>query len=268
MSFNYEQSIWGRGTATLKWSDPMNIRLGRCLKSLRKLPEGAKILEIGCGAGAFIRAIKKIRPEWECFGVDLSQEAINTAVGAVDGVRYTAFDGGRFPYEDNNFDAVIFMDVLEHVSEPENFVAEIKRVLKTKGIMYGFVPCEGDKTSLWRWLDKLGWKNNLTNRFAGHVNFFSLAEARKIFINSGFRIKSETYAENILGQILGVAVFKAMGRAANKSGGQINNETFFAQESSAGFSKLKKFVNCLITLESKLLFWLPSPNVHIVAKKL
>lgn len=268
MTFDYEQSIWGRGTASLKWSDPMNIRLGRCLKSLKKLPEGAKILEIGCGAGAFIRAIKKFHPEWECFGADVSREAINAAVSAVDGVRYSAFDGGRFPYEDNNFDAVVFMDVLEHVDDPENFIAEIKRVLKTKGIVYGFVPCEGDVTSFWHWLDKLGLKNNLTNKFAGHINFFSRADVRKFFINSGFRIKSEIYAENFLGQLLGIAVFKAMARAVKKSGGQINNETFFTKESSAGFSKFKKFVNCLVTLESKILFRLPSPNAHFTMKKL
>ena len=86
MPFDYEQSIWGRGTASLKWSDPMNIRLSRCLDSIKKLPEGTKILEIGCGAGAFIRAIKKLHPEWECFGADLSREAISAAVSAVDGV--------------------------------------------------------------------------------------------------------------------------------------------------------------------------------------
>lgn len=268
MPFDYEQSIWGRGTASLKWSDPMNIRLGRCLSSIKKLPEGAKILEIGCGAGAFIRAIKKLHPEWECFGADLSREAINAAVSAVDGVKYTEFDGGRFPYEDGDFDAVLFFDVLEHVDEPVNFVAEIKRVLKKRGIVYGFVPCEGDKTSLWRWLDKFGWKNNLTNRFAGHINFFSLADARKIFIDSGFRIKSETYAENLLGQIVGVAAFKAMERAAKNTGAQINNETFFSGQTARGWSLVKKIVNWLITLESKLFFWIPSPNAHFKLKKL
>ena len=268
MSFDYEQSIWGRGTATLKWSDPMNTRLGRSLGALKDLPEGAKILEIGCGAGAFIRAIKKLHPEWECFGADLSQEAIAAAVSAVDGVSYTVFDGKIFPYEENYFDAVIFFDVLEHVDDPAGFGAQIKRVLKTGGMVYGFVPCEGDATSLWHWLDKLGLKNNLTNKFAGHINFFSRADVRKIFIDLGFQIIAENYAENFLGQILGIAVFKAMDRAVKKSGRQINNETFFAKESSAGFSKLKKIVNCLITLESKILFWWPSPNAHFTMKKL
>jgi hypothetical protein len=59
-----------------------------------------------------------------------------------------------------------------------------------------------------------------------------------------------------------------MERAAKNTGAQINNETFFSGQTTRGWSLLKKTVNWLITLESKLFFWIPSPNAHFKLKKL
>ncbi len=151
MAFNYEQSIWGRGEAGKRWSDPTSIRLRRALKALGHLPKHAKVLEVGCGAGQFIRAIHRFRPDLESFGCDISQAAIALAKKSADGVDY-AVSTDALPYVDGAFDAVLIFDVLEHVAHPGLLLGEVGRVLKRGGLFFAFVPCEGDWLSLWHLL--------------------------------------------------------------------------------------------------------------------
>ncbi|PIT88266.1 MAG: hypothetical protein COU29_03295 [Candidatus Magasanikbacteria bacterium CG10_big_fil_rev_8_21_14_0_10_36_32] len=269
MNFNYEQSIWGRGTATLNVSDPSCFRLKQCLKSFLNLPANGRILEVGCGAGQFIGAIKKNMLQADCRGCDISQQAIEQAKQRNDGVIYELMNNeNSLPYDSDSFDGVAIFDVLEHAVNPENLLKEIYRILRPHGVFYMFVPCEGDNLSFWHWLDKLGLKNNLTKKFAGHINYFSRGDIVRLLQKNGFDISRCRYSEHIVGQKLGVFSFFMMNRAAKKqNGGQINNEEYFAKFNGSGVSLFKKFVNAWINLESCLWQKIPSPNLHITSIK-
>ncbi len=292
--FNYEQSIWGKGTASLKWSDPASFRLGQALEAIEageaqkagEAREALNVLEVGCGAGQFIRAIKKIHPELNCFGCDISRDAVEKAKGERDKVEYTICEAKKLPYVDSSMDAVLIFDVLEHVEDPVATVSEIKRVLKPNGILYAFVPCEGDCLSLWNWLRRLGVWGDLTRKYAGHVNYFSRKGLIELFVGqtttphipttppnlplpggggSEFEIVRIRYSEHLLGQLIGIAAFVMMDGAARKNKiAQINNESFFAGKK---FGVLRKIVNSLVFLESTLLSRVPSPNVHVVVRR-
>ncbi len=289
--FNYEQSIWGRGTASLRWSDPTSFRLREALESIKSLKsikskvgetsprpllcEGevalpVKILEIGCGAGQFIRAIKKLRPELVCYGCDISNEAITKAKFANDGVDYSLCEAKKLPYADGSVDAVLVFDVLEHAEDPNALIAEIRRVLKPGGSLYCFVPCEGDSLSLWNWLRRLGVGGDLTKKYAGHINYFSRQSLLNLFNGEFWQILRIHYSEHFLGQLLGIAAFFLMDRAAKKRGThQLNNETYFSSGKQGTARQLiKSIVNGLVYLESSLLKRLPSPNAHIAVKKI
>lgn len=267
MFFNYEQSIWGQGIATLAWSDPASFRLRQALESVRSLPAGGRVLEIGCGAGQFIRAIKQLRPELDCHGCDISVYAVEEAKHHTDdGVSYAVSDV-RFPYGDSFFDAVLIFDVLEHVEDPAALLTEMQRVLKPGGIAYCFVPCEGDALSLWHLLDKLDLKHDLTKKHAGHINYFSRESLLALF-ESNFFVFAIRFSEHFLGQIIGIVAFFLMDRAAKRQGEvQINNETYFSQPSSSLVKIAKNIVNSLIYLESLLFSRVPSPNVHLTLRK-
>lgn len=268
MTFNYEQSIWGKGTASVRWSDPTAFRLQQALEAVEKLPSGSKVLELGAGAGQFIRAVKKYRPDLDCYGSDISSEAIRLATDAHDGVHYALSSENTVPFADNGFDTVLIFDVLEHVENPRAIVSEVRRVLRPGGIFYAFVPCEGDTTSLWHALDMLHLKRDLTKKHAGHINYFTRAGLRTMIRESGFTEWRIRYSEHILGQLLGVMAFHLMDRATTRNGGeQINNEAYFAAHSKGAVSAIKKLVNTMVYIESVVLQWVPSPNVHLVVRK-
>lgn len=278
MTFDYEKSIWGKGTAGLDWKSPTSFRLRQALAALAELKaglpagrQGAKVLEIGCGAGQFIRAIKKNRPELDCYGCDISQHALEAAKQVNDGVIYNLSAQKEMPYENNFFDAVLIFDVLEHVADPDAMLAEINRVMKTGGVFYCFVPCEGDWLSLWHWIKKLIKEkgHELTKQYAGHINYFSRRSLFDLFKKNNFSIIRARYSEHFLGQILGIMTFAAMDRAVRKKKlVQINNETYFAKAKSSQLIKLiKDIVNTAVYLESTFFSRVPSPNVHLVAKK-
>lgn len=264
-SFNYEQSIWGSRTATLRPSDPAAFRLRQALRAIVALPAGARVLELGCGAGQFIRAIKRYRPDLDCVGSDISTTAIAAAKKFNDGVTYvvqTRFDG-------NFFDAIIICDVLEHVTDPAAILNEVVSALKPDGIFYAFVPCEGDSLSLWHALDIFGLKRNLTTRFAGHVQFFSRQSLKKLLSDAGFTSVTYEYSEHFFGQILGVLAFNLMARASKRNrAGQLNNEEYFGEAPRSGLMQFaKSLINSLVYFESRALAHLPSPNVHVFARK-
>jgi len=269
-NFDYEKSIWGRGTASLDWKSPTSFRLHQALSAISGLKQGAKVLEVGCGAGQFIRAIKKNRPELDCYGSDISKTAIEAAEKERDGVLYSLSGEKNSPYENNFFDAVLIFDVLEHVADPDAMLVEVNRLLKINGVFYCFAPCEGDSLSLWHWIKKLARTGHeLTKKYAGHINYFSRRSLIDLFKKNNFVLKKVCYSEHFLGQILGVIAFIAMDRAVKKKKIiQINNETYFAKEKQSSIVKfLKNFVNTAVYLESVVFSGIPSPNVHLTVIK-
>jgi ubiquinone/menaquinone biosynthesis C-methylase UbiE len=271
MSFNYEQSTWGAGDASLSWYSPTRNRLRHALKSIKDLPSGSNVLEIGCGAGQFIRTIKKLRPELNCFGYDISQNAITKAKQYNDGVQYKFSESSKPPYDDRKFQAVFIFDVLEHVEDPNELIKEVNRILDNDGIFSSFVPCEGDVLSFWNLLRGSSLTYDLTKKYAGHIQKFSRYSISKIIKNNNFKIISKKYSSHLCGQVLDLMVFASMEEKNKKNKqGQINNESFFDElnkNKSKAFFVMKKLINFLVNLEGFLLSWLPSPNIHITAIK-
>jgi SAM-dependent methyltransferase len=55
------------------------------------------------------------------------------------------YDGKRFPFDNSEFDVVIVNQVLEHVFNPEEFLSEIRKVLKKNGFLLLTVPFVWDE---------------------------------------------------------------------------------------------------------------------------
>ncbi len=75
--FNYQQKTWGGSEVKLNLGYLAYLNLKYCLQDLKEIR--GKVLDIGCGAGGFIKAVKHYRPDLQVFGVDASKIAIAKA---------------------------------------------------------------------------------------------------------------------------------------------------------------------------------------------
>jgi SAM-dependent methyltransferase len=101
-------------------------------------PSSLRVLDIGCGVGAFHRHLQSTFRELH--GLDVSASSIEVARKANPGCHYQVYDGQAAPYEAGAFDLVFAACVIHHVP-PENwpsFVAEIKRLLRPGGMIVVF----------------------------------------------------------------------------------------------------------------------------------
>jgi 2-polyprenyl-6-hydroxyphenyl methylase/3-demethylubiquinone-9 3-methyltransferase len=126
------------------WSD--EIRWVRTLKNLvpgrlkwfDKLTDwqGKSVLDLGCAGGFMAEALahKGARVS----GIDPAQEAIQAAkhhakTSNLD-ITYDVGVGEHMPYSDDTFNIVVCVDVLEHVRDLSQVLAEVARVLKPGGL--------------------------------------------------------------------------------------------------------------------------------------
>ena len=101
-------------------------------KNRYSLHSGMKILDIGCGKGFQLIDLKKMIPNIEVWGIDISRYAIENSH---DDVRNTLIEGSAesLPFADNSFDFVYSINTLHNLTNPalERALREISRVCKT-----------------------------------------------------------------------------------------------------------------------------------------
>lgn len=90
---------------------------------------GGKALDVGCGVGQVVQRL--MDAGHEAHGVEVSGPNMEKARRISD--RCQLYDGRTLPFCDATFDSVGALNVLEHVEEPEAFLAELVRVTKQGG---------------------------------------------------------------------------------------------------------------------------------------
>ena len=91
------------------------------------------ILDIGCGSGLYLTKILRQFPDATAVGLDLSEAHLHSARdlvrsgGGADRCTFVQADAEALPLL-GSFDAILCVDVLEHLLEPEKLVSQLPRL--------------------------------------------------------------------------------------------------------------------------------------------
>ena len=163
-----EQAVFdgGSGQASLR-SD----RLLAALAAHVKLPEEGRMIDVGCGTGAMLRAFSRFAPRWTLAGAELNDRTRET-VERIPGVE--ALYVGTTDQIPGNFDIVTMVHMLEHIPEPVQYLTSLKDKLKPAALLVIEVP------------------NYLQNPFdvlvADHSSHFTARTAAELIRRAGYDV--------------------------------------------------------------------------------
>ncbi len=169
--------------------------------------KGKSILDIGIGSGFFSQFC--INRKANTISVDFASSIIEYHRKNNPNLTLIQADAQALPFKAEIFDIVLALDVIEHVNSAQEFLREIKRVLKTKGRLILITP---NTTNLIEKILKiplilarkvLNLETGIKKHTCTHIKEFSQRELSSLLRKSNFKICSfNTYNEHMLYKIL------------------------------------------------------------------
>jgi 2-polyprenyl-3-methyl-5-hydroxy-6-metoxy-1,4-benzoquinol methylase len=152
------------------------------------LPDNpGKVLEVGCGEGAFSAAIDGAAERW---GIEPNREAAAVAATRLDRVLPGRFDEVAEALPAGYFDLVVCNDVIEHMEDHDRFLRTIRGHLAPGGVLVGSVPNMRNYKVLFDLLFLKDWRyqdSGIMDRT--HLRWFTHAALCRSLTDAGYSIQ-------------------------------------------------------------------------------
>ena len=149
----------------------------------KHVPKGTgALVEVGCGEGLLTEKAMKRFPDKDVSAIEPNPE--NVEICKSFGINVTEGSVYQLPFEDDSIDCVLFIEVVEHLDDPELALKELSRIVKPGGRLIMLFPNDG-AVKLAR-IILLKFKEAYYN--AGHVRQWTPRAARDIFKRNGLSV--------------------------------------------------------------------------------
>lgn len=158
---------------------------------LSHLPDNLdRVLDIGCGQGKAIGWLKNLeRCRWAA-GIELDEDAAEQARSKLDLVVAGDVEAIDFPFEPGSFDAVLCLDVLEHMRDPWRLMGRIVAQLKPGGVFLASIPNVRNIRVLLPLVLMGRWQYEDEGILdSSHLRFFTRQSVVDLIESSGLRIE-------------------------------------------------------------------------------
>ena len=98
------------------------------------------VLEIGCSSGFLLRELLAKLPGHCIVGADYTRDTLETLGTKLPNVPLLQFDLTRCPLADDFSDAIVLLNVLEHINDDDAAIAQLFRIVKPGGVVIIEVP--------------------------------------------------------------------------------------------------------------------------------
>lgn len=162
--------------------------------------EGARILDIGCGLGVYVRKFREFS-EHVC-GIDVDAKRLRDGGRTTPNLMRAVAE--QLPYRSDTFDVIVLNEVIEHVRDDAASIREAMRVLRPGGRIVIYAPNRlypfethgiyvGQKFVFGN-IPFVNWlPDPLRNRLVPHARAYTRRGIRKTYRGSGARVVAETY---------------------------------------------------------------------------
>lgn len=154
-------------------------------------PKKGRFLDVGAATGFLVLEANK--KGWQAEGVEISKWAADYAKKTL---KVKMFQGDMFraKFENESFDAVTMLDILEHLESPIKELKEVHRILKKGGVIY---------------IETINFDHFITKHLIGrnykhlvpafHLIYFGRKQLRQFLEKSGFKILKEELTSSSVG---------------------------------------------------------------------
>lgn len=137
------------------------------------------LIDVGCGIGYFLEVAKE--RGWNVYGTEYTDEAIR--ICSEKGITMKQGKLNPDDFKDIEFDIVTSFEVLEHINNPLEEVANFNTILRTGGLVYFTTP---NFNSLLRYRLKANY-NVIT--YPEHLSYYTPKTISRLFTAKGFKKK-------------------------------------------------------------------------------
>lgn len=183
----YYEELWQRLPEGLPPSQLRlreRVLLERCGALAAELGRAPRALDLGCGEGHFAALMRGEGAE--VVGVEIAGEAVRRAQAAHPGLDVRLVSpAAPLPFEDSSFDLVWAGEVIEHVADTSSWLSEVRRVLRSGGMLALSTPDHG-------WLSILAMAlrpKRFDERFdprSDHLRFYTRRSLTTLLCDFGF----------------------------------------------------------------------------------
>ncbi len=178
----------------LKLDDPVSTHA----LQYRMVPDGSRVLDVGCHSGILGEALRR-KKHCTVIGIDNDLAALHSAKTRLDATVQLDLEEQGWSQKvmesgNNEFDLVLFGDVIEHTREPLDILKEARGLLAPNGKIIASLPNIANlRVRLGLLFGKFDYADSgILDRT--HLRFFTLRSARQLLDSAGFEIERVTYS--------------------------------------------------------------------------
>jgi 2-polyprenyl-3-methyl-5-hydroxy-6-metoxy-1,4-benzoquinol methylase len=150
------------------------------LKRIACFVSSGSILDVGCGYGWFVS--EALAAGYDAYGVDLSEYAVTVASETLGGRVYHGTPADVVELSGRRFDVIFASHVVEHVTNPRLFVADLEGRLTERGILVLVTP------NLRSWLARISGRRWVSLKVPEHVAYYTPDTISRLLEGEGLRV--------------------------------------------------------------------------------
>ncbi|MGH0031437.1 MAG: class I SAM-dependent methyltransferase [Myxococcota bacterium] len=152
------------------------------VRRIRQFADGGRLLEVGCGFGFFLAEASAAG--FDAWGVDASERAVRESAARLPGRVFRGAVGDVPELASQRFDVIFAAHLIEHISEPRPFLADLVSRLAPGGHLVLVTP------NVASWLARLSGRRWVSFKIPEHVVFYAPDTMRALLEGCGLSVRA------------------------------------------------------------------------------